>query len=559
MANVIGGGPRKPPRIIARKNPVKKELKPNLNTQRNYELDKLRSAGFEVQSGMLTVNPNAIFIPKELPGIANEVESYPCRYCVERVFLTSSGLEKHAKEHHPNEIDVVMSEILMISAEWKKREFEKIRSKERQTIDRMRHEARATEMIRASMNAENPIENDSHADSYEACNICNVLINAAHPTAMESHQRAHKKNDELRMQLLEQYGVEIVQRLTCDSCSLVFMDENKLRGHIQSHHMRKKRYICKFCGNISQSLMELNLHKTDVHNVVLNSRAYVNDQWNAIPDYIKSRRQIRKRKWEAPQDDKVMGKITKGDVPCRIQCPDCPLKLNRPVFLIKHMQRVHNKTVFGCFVETGGLPTFRIDVEEDAIYWTCCNIKYMDRQEFIRHRRCHIPGSPAAEIDEEIVEGTSSQGVEVDGENFEGELVQGPDGTMQVIIPEGMEINGDVYVMFDNDYDGNGETSNGGEKEHAKTGKVRIVHAHQRNPREEVSEEHVEGIIDQGEDEDGREVITLTQEQFDQLQMEMGDEWNNMEIVLVNSDGQIIEDENRKSNEPEINGQPLFD
>ncbi|VDM79482.1 unnamed protein product, partial [Strongylus vulgaris] len=44
------------------------------------------------------------YIPTTLPGVADEVESYPCPLCPDRVFLTSFGLEKHSMEIHQDHL-----------------------------------------------------------------------------------------------------------------------------------------------------------------------------------------------------------------------------------------------------------------------------------------------------------------------------------------------------------------------------------------------------------------------------------------------------------------------
>ena len=46
-------------------------------------------------------------------------------------------------------------------------------------------------------------------DCLQRCTICNVQINVAHPTALDTHMRAHKRNDELRDNMLEEYGQEV--------------------------------------------------------------------------------------------------------------------------------------------------------------------------------------------------------------------------------------------------------------------------------------------------------------------------------------------------------------
>lgn len=77
-------------------------------------------------------------------------------------------------------------------------------------------------MIIISASCSNVIQNEESEEScdeyeidpnirrtYDPCRICGILINILHPSAMINHMRAHTKNDELRNQLLAEYGVEV--------------------------------------------------------------------------------------------------------------------------------------------------------------------------------------------------------------------------------------------------------------------------------------------------------------------------------------------------------------
>ncbi|KAF1765974.1 hypothetical protein GCK72_005928 [Caenorhabditis remanei] len=592
MAAIIGGGPRKPPRIM-RKNYA---LKPVRKGVRDDEGEKIKREGYEVQSGVLTVNHNhpSNFKPKQLPGLANDVESYPCRYCEDKLYLTASGLEKHAKEVHPQNMTEIISDINTISGEWKKREFERHRTRERQTMEKLRHEARAHQLMKAALgnNHTGPSVGGEH---YEACSICNMLVNIGHPTAMESHQRAHKKNDELRLQLIDQYGPEAVERLTCEACSLVFPDDEKLRAHVASHHTRRKKYICKFCGYISQTMSELNLHKNDIHNY---------SAWSNVPDYLKARRtfyhydddqkRIRRRTNNDMNEggssrQPLLGEISEGDTAGRITCPDCGLKLNRPRLLFKHMERVHMKTSFCCLVETGGLPTFEIEVLNGEIFWTCCDSKFDNRPDFIEHRRLHIP----TQHEEVIVENSedpheipsTSQEMLQEGPNEDGnaqefpQVLQYDDGSgnvMYVDIPEGFEFPMIVY-----------------DTEGRKIQLLPLQHPDGTVDHQQFVPQYLDNNIEQ---EDGGEMLVEENEMmaledveeegveenaYDQFQMEIGNDWSNMgnmRMILVNGDEvldeehvddmdnhhmehQIIESVEEEGDEGvvQINGQPLFD
>ncbi|CAD6192269.1 unnamed protein product [Caenorhabditis auriculariae] len=514
MSNVVGGC-RRTPRLITRKANILRSTK-----QAEREAAEQRSREEGEENPDEDEESDEVYREKPLPGVADEVESYPCKFCVERVFLTAQGLEKHGKMEHKSKLDELATHITTIRNEWRKREFERSRVRQRIQMARLRQEDRAHQNVR---------EGRDPTDHFESCTICHVLINMAHPTAMESHIRAHKKNDELRVHLLDRYGAEFVATLTCEACQLVFTEDRKLQMHIATCHSRKKRFICKYCGTILPSVTELNLHKTDVHGISISN-----------PRIRESLLASRKRKIDDYQGDNLYkkenatnygksqpcGTVTAGDAPCRIFCPDCGLLLNRPALLVRHMFRVHSKHNFSCIAESGGLPSFKIDVERAHITWTCCGMKFDDRRSFIGHRREeHVMSIEGNQVNSALE--MEQLPIESPDGNFEGQLVTGPDGTMQVIIPDGVDLSSEIFVMMDP-----GETFD------PKQSKVQLVQA----PRMIGQEEHLmqEEIHAMYPEEEG-EVITLTEEQFQQLQMQMGDEWGNMEVVFVNEGG-IIDD-----------------
>ncbi|EGT40871.1 hypothetical protein CAEBREN_12907 [Caenorhabditis brenneri] len=564
---------------------------------RDDEGEKIKREGYEVQSGVLTVNRNhpSNFKPKQLPGIANDVESYPCRFCDDKIFLTSSGLERHARESHLQNINDIIMDINTISGEWKKREFERHRARDRQSMERLRHEARAHQLMKAVLAGNNPSNSTVGGEQYEACTICNMLVNIAHPTAMESHQRAHKKNDELRLLLIDRFGPEAVQRLTCEACSLVFPNIEKLKGHVTSHHTRRKKYICKFCGHISHTMSELNLHKNDVHNY---------SAWHNVPEFLKNRRTFyqydeqqkrlkRRTNQEMPDEtasrQPILGEISEGDTAGRVTCPECGLKLNRPRLLFKHMERVHMKTSFCCMVETGGLPTFGIEVNNGEIMWTCCETKFDNRPDFIEHRRLHIPTQHEEVIvespeDPHDIPSTSQALVAIPEGNVNDE------GDQPTYLQLFQDHNGTVYqVMFPTNY--NDETPiivdhpNGDKvqlfpvpngNEHHLVDEYMDNHGEQEDEGQLIGDE--DGMIAMGEIEGEGNVEDNGYEQY---QMDLGNDWDNMDnmqMILVNGDEVLEEeqvedvdhidhhhqmmgndDEADDEGVVEINGQPLFD
>lgn len=266
-------------------------------------------------SGRITVEAPSIpreapFVETPLPGIADEVESYPCKFCPERVFLTSFGLERHTKMNHPENLEEILEDITRIQEEWKRRETEREKQRERLALAKIRQEALAAAAAREALQHSDVVgagqyvvrggpavmrkpgggvagagwvkaAGNSNAAAYypgadvpglgqsnfESCRICGLLINAEHPTAMENHMRAHKKNDELRTHLLNTYGPEFVARVTCHECQLVFTDERKLISHAEAMHVRRRKYVCKWCGHVCLTMTDLNNHKADVHGM----------------------------------------------------------------------------------------------------------------------------------------------------------------------------------------------------------------------------------------------------------------------------------------------------
>uniref|UniRef100_A0A1I8AHT7 C2H2-type domain-containing protein n=2 Tax=Steinernema glaseri TaxID=37863 RepID=A0A1I8AHT7_9BILA len=185
----------------------------------------------------------------KLPGIADDIEAYPCFHCPDRIFLTAYGLENHTRETHPEHLEEVLEEIVKITAEWQRRD----------TI------VRRTPM---------PVIPTDASLTFEACRICGRLVNVEHPTALDNHLRAHKKNDQLRDHMVSVFGEEHVLRLTCLDCHLVFPDDKKLSNHKQHMHIRKRKYICKWCGTMCVSMTDLNMHKAEHHNLPILRNSY---------------------------------------------------------------------------------------------------------------------------------------------------------------------------------------------------------------------------------------------------------------------------------------------
>ncbi|VDK44095.1 unnamed protein product [Anisakis simplex] len=226
-------------------------------------------------------------------GIADEVESYPCRHCPDRIFLTAFGLERHTKMAHPEAINEALADIENIQQEWKRLVISSIVIVDRVALVKLRQEALTNVVARGRDAAYNmscaltalPLnikietnryktnrsvhDNISHSNSlqFQPCRICGIYINAQHQSAIINHIRAHSKNDQLRNNMLMEFGQQFVERVTCRECNLVFTDEQKLYAHIGLMHSRRRKYVCKWCGHVCMSMADLNVHKGDVHGM----------------------------------------------------------------------------------------------------------------------------------------------------------------------------------------------------------------------------------------------------------------------------------------------------
>uniref|UniRef100_A0A158P5U4 C2H2-type domain-containing protein n=1 Tax=Angiostrongylus cantonensis TaxID=6313 RepID=A0A158P5U4_ANGCA len=264
-------------------------------------------------------------------GVADEVESYPCPLCPERVFLTSFGLERHSTEKHPEHLQEILEHIDVIGEEWRRREEEIARRRDRVYATRLRQESIARHAIEQVANG---------TLGQFPSNTC--LFESA--TAMESHLRAHKKNDDLKMKLLARYGPEVDFYLVI---STILSEKRKRLELYWGMHIYSQRYVCKWCGQVTSTMTELNAHKADVH---------------AMPPFTaKSDR------------DRVVYSTT---------CDQCGLRLVRPSLLVRHMLRVHSKSQFSCEIEAPGTCNYKIDVDCERITWTCCDNQYSTRYFF---------------------------------------------------------------------------------------------------------------------------------------------------------------------------------
>uniref|UniRef100_A0A7I4Y878 C2H2-type domain-containing protein n=1 Tax=Haemonchus contortus TaxID=6289 RepID=A0A7I4Y878_HAECO len=518
------------------------------------------------------------YVPTTLPGVADEVESYPCPLCPERVFLTSFGLERHASEKHQDHLQEILEHIETISAEWRRREEELARRRDRMYSTRLRQENIARHAIEQvangtlgnlSMSTDSPegvsVDADGNVDAPEAvkeqrfksCTLCGMLIDADSPSAMENHLRAHKRNDDLKLKLLARYGPEEVGRLMCRDCNMVFGDENSLLMHNDQMHTRRRKYVCKWCGHVAYTMTELNMHKADVHAMppftvksdrerILRKRHYLGRGLIALGSHP-NRTEIEDR--HGPSSS------CNNDLLFRTTCEQCGLRLVRPSLLVRHMLRVHSKNVFSCEIETPGSCNYRIDVDCERITWICCEIQYSTRREFLSHRMnshldklvdvnpideyqacqttSHSDGSPDNNVDpgtEVSIDNADSNSI------YLNQMESTSEDIMQVVVPgEIMGDGKDFYVVIDNNEHLNGEVVN----EQLNSGHQQLqMHSDQRLSSSNLLEEV---LVDEHNENEG-EFVEITAEQYQQLRLQYGDSLVDMDVIYVNDD-QMIKNE----------------
>ncbi|KAL3994276.1 hypothetical protein ACH3XW_21065 [Acanthocheilonema viteae] len=360
--------------------------------------DEASSSRVTVEVSALPGDGRMFHLCDNLPGVANEVESYPCRFCPDRIFLTSFGLERHTEMEHKKHLPEVMEEISRIHNEWRKREaFKAIVKKRREALKKTRI---LTEVVRRSQNLQSEDHStDRYCTSTLSCHICGLGFEA-NCEFMMSHFRAHRKNDDLRRQLLANFGPSYVARCTCHQCHLVFANEKNLMLHKESSHFRKRKYVCKWCGNVCLSVNELNEHKKNVHSVSY-SRTEKSSVTGAVSNIQKNTVKLITADHNSAENETLSGSdfadsssgnraSVLNQNPYIAKCSECGLTTVKPSLLIRHMQRVHNKNCFSAIIEVKGLPNIKVDMDRGKVTWWCCNLSFEDRYRFIHHRKtCH--------------------------------------------------------------------------------------------------------------------------------------------------------------------------
>uniref|UniRef100_A0A915Q1A7 C2H2-type domain-containing protein n=1 Tax=Setaria digitata TaxID=48799 RepID=A0A915Q1A7_9BILA len=424
------------------------------------------SLGNDSASSRVTVEVSALpgdggmfHLCDNLPGVANEVESYPCRYCPNRIFLTSFGLERHTEMEHKAHLPEVMEEISRIHNEWRRREaFRAIAKKRREALKKTRM---LTEVVRRSQGLRSESSAARHYAKGFDCHICGVRFEANWELMM-NHFRAHRRNNDLRRRLLADFGPEYVARCTCHHCHLVFVNEKNLVLHKELSHVRKRKYVCKWCGDVCLSMNELNEHKKDVHRISY-SRPDKSSVFNTVKLSHKNAdgNTMQKKTSKSGVADTSTRNRTSFLIqnPCIAKCSECGLTTVKPSLLIRHMQRVHNKNCFSAMIEMRGLPDIRVDMDRGKVTWWCCNYSFEDRHRFIHHRKsCHRPFLEHGHLQNQPVDNKSEiitkQGTDNRGVMNAGQIVQlvSHDGTqddeLYVLMGEEGDIEENIGIVM---------------------------------------------------------------------------------------------------------------
>ncbi|RCN24362.1 hypothetical protein ANCCAN_29943, partial [Ancylostoma caninum] len=179
------------------------------------------------------------------------------------------------------------------------------------------------------------------------------------------------------------------------------------------------------------------------------------------------------------------------------------------------------------------------------VTWTCCNSQYSNRRDFYLHRvNAHL---------EKLVEGavteyqnyqetahpsgalTPGAGVCVessDGTSYMGRIETGPDGTMQVIVPQDvMNSNSDFYVVIDDDSELDRQTQFKCESGNQQIDQLDHTQQELRiHPDPNSTSPHLLGeiLVEEPVDEGEGQMIAITEEQYEQLRLQYGDNLENM-------------------------------
>ncbi|KJH45478.1 zinc finger, C2H2 type [Dictyocaulus viviparus] len=329
------------------------------------------------------------------------------------------------------------------------------------------------------------------------------------------------------------------------------------------------RYVCKWCGHVTNTMTELNMHKADVH---------------AMPPFtIRSDRDrmLRKRNIHGlialgahPKQNEIEdhhgSTITSNSslnfrsTNPRTACEQCGLRLVRPSLLVRHMLRVHSKSTFSCEIEVPDTCNYRIDVDCERITWTCCDTQYTSRREFFFHRvnnhlnkiTDNVTGNLCiTHQDSSFPSGSLTSGVNICSGNsgstldYVCETTTELDGNMRFVVPqEVVGSDGEFFIVVESNSDDHGKDIGGAETSDNRMQKMNDglqqpqIHSDLISSSSKSQEILVE-TVDQTTCppllhvvESLDQIVTITAEQYEQLQSQYGSSLDEMSVVYVDRD-----------------------